>query len=311
MAGYVRARTGDSNPAMQAILVAMAVLLAPAPAAGHWGGAEPGLASIEVYDRQDGTTLPFYDGQGRRWVVGTPGHEYALRIRNHTGERILAVASVDGVNVVTGETASPDQSGYVIDGYGSVEIQGWRKSLQRTAAFYFTDLGDSYAARTGRPNNVGVIGVAVFREQKRVASPPYPFREKIARADRPSGAAGLDNAAPAVEPMAAMPPAAGAAASPPAPDRDAERASADARLDGSSAKQATASPLGTGHGRNETSYATRVSFVRASTSPAQVLAVSYDRRDTLAAMGILSSPSYYARRPEAFPGTMRFVPDPR
>ena len=68
-----------------------------------------------------------------------------------TGERILAVTSVDGVNAVSGETASPEQSGYVIDAWGSVEITGWRKSLDRTAAFYFTDLGDSYAARTGRP----------------------------------------------------------------------------------------------------------------------------------------------------------------
>ena len=46
-----------------------------------------------------------------------------------------------------------------------MEITGWRKSLERTAAFYFTDLGDSYAARTGRPQNVGVIGVAVFQER--------------------------------------------------------------------------------------------------------------------------------------------------
>ena len=144
------------------------------PAAAHWPS--PSLVSVDVYDRTDGTSLVAYAKDGHRYVVGTPGHEYALRIRNNTAERILAVTSVDGVNVVSGETASPDQSGYVIDAYGSVEIGGWRKSLEQVAAFYFTDLGDSYAARTGRPGNVGVIGVAVFKEKRapiaREESPP-------------------------------------------------------------------------------------------------------------------------------------------
>ena len=50
----------------------------------------------------------------------------------------------------------------VHQGFG---VKGWRKSLDRVAAFYFTALPDSYAARTGRPGNVGVIGVAVFRKK--------------------------------------------------------------------------------------------------------------------------------------------------
>ena len=93
------------------------------------------------------------------------GSEYSVRIRNINGGRLLAVTSVDGVNVISGETASPAQSGYVLDPYACADIAGWRKNLARTAAFYFTELPDSYAARTGRPDNVGVIGVAVFRER--------------------------------------------------------------------------------------------------------------------------------------------------
>ncbi len=110
-----------------------------------------------------------------------PGHEYAVRIRNCTGGRVLVVTSVDGVNVISGDTASPGQSGYVLDPWASVEIAGWRKSMERTAAFYFTDLGDSYAARTGRPQNVGVIGVAVFQERpKRIAYREQDLRGRIA-----------------------------------------------------------------------------------------------------------------------------------
>ena len=60
---------------------------------------------------------------------------------NATGERVLAVMSVDGVNVVSGETASPAQSGYVLSAYECADINGWRTSLASTAAFYFTDAG--------------------------------------------------------------------------------------------------------------------------------------------------------------------------
>jgi hypothetical protein len=53
-----------------------------------------------------------------------------------------------------------------------MDIQGWRKNMSETAAFYFTSLPDSYAARTGRPDDVGVIGVALFR--KKFTPPPAP-----------------------------------------------------------------------------------------------------------------------------------------
>jgi hypothetical protein len=84
----------------------------------------------------------------------------------------VTVLSVDGVNVLTGQTAATLQSGYVIDGGQSYAINGWRKSMEDVAQFVFTALPDSYAARTGRPGNVGVIGVAVYRER---AAPPQPI----------------------------------------------------------------------------------------------------------------------------------------
>ena len=54
----------------------------------------------------------------------------------------------------------------MLDAWGGVSIEGWRKSLDDVATFYFTRLPDSYAARTGRPDNVGVIGVALFPERR-------------------------------------------------------------------------------------------------------------------------------------------------
>lgn len=90
----------------------------------------------------------------------------------------------------TGETAAPSQSGYVLQPWQSTSIEGWRKSLDRVAAFRFTRLANSYAARTGRPDDVGVIGVAVFRELERdaplagaPAPPTYEERAREATAD--------------------------------------------------------------------------------------------------------------------------------
>ncbi|HEU4517522.1 MAG TPA: hypothetical protein VFR77_09485, partial [Steroidobacteraceae bacterium] len=126
------------------------------------GPAVAGVAvDIEIRDRKSGRVLPVYWHEGERYVAGEPGREYEIRVRNRDGCRILAVTSVDGINVITGRTASPTQSGYVVDPWGSVEIDGWRKSLDEVAAFYFTAVPDSYAARTGRPDDVGVIGVAL------------------------------------------------------------------------------------------------------------------------------------------------------
>ena len=125
-----------------------------------------GLADVAVFDRTEGRQLPIHRHEGRAWVVGKPGNEYAVRVRNRQREEVLAVVSVDGVNVITGETASPQQGGYVLSPWRTLDIAGWRKSLASTAAFYFTPLPDSYAARTGRPDHVGVIGAALFRRKQ-------------------------------------------------------------------------------------------------------------------------------------------------
>jgi hypothetical protein len=275
--------------ALRAGAALLAAVLA-APAFAYWVPPASPLAAVDVYDRTTGSALTLYEKDGRRYVVGAPGNEYAVRIRNCTGRRILAVTSVDGVNVITGDTASPDQSGYVIEPWGSVEIAGWRKSMSHTAAFYFTDLGDSYAARTGRPFDVGVIGVAVFAEREE------PRRQKIGEGARDESAGRLA-AAPA--------PAAADAQS-------AERASAEAVASSQSFTGVPLAKLGTGHGRTESSSARQVDFVRATTEPAQLLAVQYDRYENLAALGVVPQrPAHVARQaPRPFPG-MRFVPDPR
>ena len=240
-------------------------------ASAHWPISR---VSVEIFDRNEGTVLPVYSYQGRRFVVGKPGNEYSIRVRNTGSQRVLAVMSVDGVNIITGDTASPAQSGYVLGPYETAEIAGWRKDMSRTAAFYFTALPDSYAARTGRPENVGVIGVAVFAE-RRLVTMGGGFKE-------PHRAEGERSAA---SPMPAMP------------------------LDSSAQAK---SQLGTGHGRNESSNAQYTTFERASDTPNEIIAIYYDSYENLLAQGVPIGPPPVARyRPQPFPDYGRFVPDPR
>ena len=295
-------------PRKHALAFALAAVIAlpalPAAAVGR-------LANVDIVTRTDQRTQPVYPRNGEFWVVGAPGDEYAVRVCNSTGGRMLAVTSVDGVNVISGETAGPSQSGYVLDPWACLDIAGWRKSLANTAAFYFTELPDSYAARTGRPDNVGVIGVALFREKQQ----PVAWREPAAKV---AGEARRDApAARAAEGGAAQSPAP-AEANTMANDQKATAKDALREREESARGGITAMPapmpapqLGTGHGRNETSYAQTVRFERESSVPAETIAIRYDRRDNLIAMGILPPPRIArSPSPNPFPAWPRFAPDP-
>jgi hypothetical protein len=242
--------------------------------------AHGGLVDLAVYDRTEGRPLPVYWHQGRAYVVGKPGNEYQVSVRNRLREDVLAVVSVDGVNVISGDSADPRQSGYVLGAQQAYDILGWRKSFAETAAFYFTALPDSYAARTGRPDNVGVIGVAVFRrkrEPQAIAPPPRPF---------------------ASAPQSGM------------AEKRAAEADTLSRDMASGPRIAQEEPrLGTGHGRREASYVQQVTFERATSAPAETIALYYDSYRNLLARGILREPRPpLAPLPRPFPG---FVPDPQ
>jgi hypothetical protein len=68
--------------------------------------------------------------------------------------------------------------------------------------------------------------------------------------------------------------------------------------------------LGTGHGRGEYSPAQRVEFERASATPDEIVAIRYERHETLVALGVLPATRDRPRQPDPFPGALSFVPDP-
>ncbi|KQW41171.1 MULTISPECIES: hypothetical protein [unclassified Roseateles] len=249
----------------------------------------PPLLDMQLIDRDSGAALARYASRGRQFSPGAPGARYAIRLSNRSAERVLVVLAVDGVNAITGDTAAWSQSGYVLDAGESHDITGWRKSDNHIATFEFTSLADSYAARTGRPAHVGVVGAAVFRElvvaapalQNSVAPPAAAAPSLLSRLN--SAAADAAQAAPARE--------------------NAGRAEAE---------RSASAKLGTGHGASEWSPIRHTGFKRRTSRPEQLLEIHYDSQANLIAAGVM--PRSFATSPglpHAFPNSSAgYVPDP-
>ncbi len=263
---------------------------------------------VQVVDRDTGEHLVPVFHRGEWWIAGRPGARYAVSLANLAGARTMAVISVDGVNALSGETAGWGQNGYVLDAYESTQVNGWRKNLGQVAAFEFTALPDSYAARTGRPANVGVIGVAVFDERPQpVARPRVEPSMDTARensAEPSSDGPRQKSAAPPSDLPAPAAPRDDASAA----NRSSAAGASDAAAAGALAAR-RADRLGTGHGEIERSVVRWTTFERAQPTPNEIVAIHYDRYENLVAMGIVP------RRPtttgaDPFPRSGPFVPDP-
>ena len=336
---------GDRTSLRRRTLLAAAVAVMSLAGAAN-ALADPCPVDLQVVDRQTGRPLQVWRHDGRLFVAGRPGARYSLRVANHTDGRVLVVMSVDGVNIVSGETAGYDQRGYIFGPNESYDVTGWRKSTTEVAAFTFAPLPQSYAARTGRPADVGVIGMAVFNERapqevpEAEALPPPPQRFDDA-GDALADAAGRAAAGPpppapleAPEPPPPPPPAF-AANQPGAADKTAQADVSELVVAGKREERGQSAPaavsaftgrqrdeaeaerrtekLGTGHGARERSVTNIEPFDRATPYPQYTQQLEYDTYDNLVASGVIPSPPYGGHRPRPFPSSpdgAGFVPDP-
>jgi hypothetical protein len=257
--------------------------------------AQPALVDLQIIDRETGQAAKVWRFGGRSFVAGRPGARYSLRVTNNSPGRVLVVMSVDGVNILTGETAGFGQRGYVFGPYETYDVSGWRKSDTQVAAFNFTPLPRSYAARTGRPDDVGVIGIAAFTERyvpprNAAAAPPPQLQDQRAgsEVEETVVTGALQRGEGASDRSAVARPAPLAGAPPPRNEK-----------------------LGTGHGPREWSAVTTVAFERATSYPQLISRIEYDSTENLIAMGVIppTRPPPPAR-PRPFPANPGYVPDP-
>ena len=240
------------------------------------------LVSVSVVDPM-GNSLRTFNHHGQTFVLGMMGQRYAVKIRNNTAQRVEVVMSVDGRDAVNGRGSNMMRDrGYVLSPMGSVTIAGFRTSMNRVAAFRFTNPMDSFAGRMGQSRMAqGIVKVAVFRERRMDAivmddhdrpmagATRRPMRRQAAKTKRPG------SATPSAERRRAGDRASGRSTSrrrPPMRPRD------------------RANNLGTEFGEEMMSSARRVTFERDGRGIAQLVTVRYDNAEGLRARGIMRRP---------------------
>lgn len=256
---------------------------------------------VELVDA-NGRRLPSWQHRGQTYVMGHYGDRYQVRVQNRTGQRVEAVVSVDGRDVVSGDPGNyRTQRGYVIEPWGAATIDGFRQSLDSVATFRFTSPKDSYSARRGSPQNVGVIGVAIFAEDnpQATATPVFPLSPRW-QGQLTDGTLGGDGVAEERSEDAESESFAAGRAAAPAAKRARPRGTA------------RTSQIGTRYGESRHSTVVEAPFVRRSpTRPNHMMTLYYDNEAGLRARGVPVSPRrYVAPGPQPFPENNGFAPPP-
>ena len=255
-----------------------------------WAG-ESGPYSMTVL--VEGVPAPEYAAGGRVYLEALKGRNFSILLGNPTGERVAVALSVDGRNVIDAKRTSAGNATKWILGPGeTAEIPGWQVSGQTARRFFFTETRRSYAKWLGDTANVGTIEAVFYRERMPTPRAVRPMeweerqREETMRADEPADSLKSRSAESGSRGRAA-----GQAPSAPAPQKEADSYAA------------------TGIGDRTRFEIQWVRFVEDPT-PAGRIALRYEFRTELVALGILPrEDNLYARdRGRGF--EREYAPDP-
>lgn len=155
---------------------------------------------FEVQIVVDGRPLEEYYARGKSYVEALAGAEYEVRVRNPLPYRVAVALSVDGLNSIDARrTTAWNASKWVIGPYSTITVGGWQMSSDRARRFYFTSERDSYGAKLGQTENLGVVSAVFFRERRPIEIPvtppprPRPLYEEDGRRDEKSKAPSAGN----------------------------------------------------------------------------------------------------------------------
>lgn len=133
--------------------------------------------------RQDATRVV------KQYLEARKGEKCRIVVRNPSARRVGVVIAVDGRNIIDGRKSSLGNSEmmYIVDPYGTANLEGWRTDEDTVHRFYFTDEPDSYTSRTfGDLSAVGVIAVAVYEEKEQQRTFSNKFRKQRDAAEAPA-----------------------------------------------------------------------------------------------------------------------------
>jgi len=155
----------------------------------------------------DGRPLAEYAARGRSYVEAIAGSEYEVTVHNPFPYRVAVALSVDGLNTIDAKhTTAWNASKWVIGPYSTITVSGWQMSSNRARHFYFTSERDSYGAKLGQTENLGVVSAVFFKERTsypvRVTPPPYPRPYEDETRDKREGPPDAEGSAPSAAPSA-------------------------------------------------------------------------------------------------------------
>lgn len=192
------------------VLLAVCTLLAAVTSYGSRGAKAEGELASEPLELEpavteggfsvevliNGVPAGEYAARGRRYVEAFENAEYELRIRNPSSSRVAVALAVDGLNTIDARhTSAWEARKWVIEPYGTIHVRGWQMSSENARRFYFTTERDSYGAKLGQAQNLGVISAVFFRERRPVTVMPVtpgqtrPPNEKADRNSAPEAGA--------------------------------------------------------------------------------------------------------------------------
>ena len=123
-------------------------------------------SNVKLELRVNNKPITEYTASNNIFVEGRTGKDYTLHIENRNSFRILAVVSIDGLSIMDGELATENSNGYVVSAHATLDVPGWRLTDQQVAKFKFGLKENSYATKTGKGGNNGVIGLIAYKEKE-------------------------------------------------------------------------------------------------------------------------------------------------
>lgn len=252
---------------------------------------EKKMVEVEIISAGSNMTKHAHDGMV--YFEAPESGEYIIRVRNNDYQRKEIVVSVDGLSVMDGEEASFEKRGYILGGYGIIDIKGWRRTSDDVASFEFTKTGESYSAKMGKgTDNVGVIGVAVFNEKQ-----DYKYWLKDASWPMDNFYDNLGGNIVYGSGSQSM----GGTFSSSTTTRSSSRriTKGTVNVNHVSSEATPETNIGTGYGKETSMKVTSVSFTRESSEPNRLTSFRYATRAKLVKWGVISKP---VNKPNPFPG---------